>query len=228
VRRILVVDDEPSVRKIARAYLERDGFEVHTAADGDEALQQFEAVRPALVVLDLMLPKRDGYEVCRTLRARSRVPILMLTARGEEFERVLGFDLGADDYVVKPFSPRELVARIKAILSRAGGEAAPEPLTYPGLQIDPVRRSVQVDAERVELSAIEFDLLLTLAQQPEKVFTREELIRRVWGEDFPGVDRVVDVHMVSLRRKLGERGDAPRFIHTARSVGYYFRLPASR
>ncbi|AFZ69717.1 response regulator transcription factor [Deinococcus peraridilitoris] len=223
--RVLVVDDEPSVRKIATAYLEREGFAVRTAVDGEQALEEFASGRPSLIVLDLMLPKLDGYEVCRRVREKSNVPILMLTARGEEFERVLGLELGADDYVVKPFSPRELVARVKAILRRTAGEEEPASLQHADLRVDPVTRAVHVGDQRVDLSAIEFDLLYTLAQQPEKVFSRDELIRRVWGNDFPGVDRVVDVHMVSLRRKLGERGDAPRFIHTVRTIGYRFSIP---
>lgn len=219
---VLVVDDEPSVRKVASAYLEREGFQVRTAADGIDGLRQAEAGGLALVVLDVMLPKMNGLDVCKRLRASSNVPIILLTARGEEFDRVLGLELGADDYVVKPFSPRELVARVKAILRRTSGEAAPLPVVYEDLRVDPVTRTASLAGQALDLSALEFDLLYELAKAPGRVFTRNELIRRVWGEDFPGVDRVVDVHLVSLRKHLGESGQSPRFIHAVRGVGYRF------
>ena len=222
MKTVLVVDDEPSVRKVAAAYLEREGFAVRTASDGLDGLRQAEAGDLALIVLDVMLPKMNGLDVCKRVRAASNVPILLLTARGEEFDRVLGLELGADDYVVKPFSPRELVARVKAILRRTSGESAPLAVTYEDLKIDPVTRSVSVAGQPLELSALEFDLLYALSRTPGRVFTRNELIQKVWGEDFPGVDRVVDVHMVSLRKHLGESGQAPRFLHAVRGVGYRF------
>ncbi|WP_034388587.1 response regulator transcription factor [Deinococcus sp. YIM 77859] len=219
---VLVVDDEPSVRKVASAYLEREGFQVRTAADGIDGLRQAEAGGLALVVLDVMLPKMSGLDVCKRLRASSNVPVILLTARGEEFDRILGLELGADDYVVKPFSPRELVARVKAVLRRTSGEAAPLPAVYEDLRVDPVTRTVSLAGQALDLSALEFDLLYELARAPGRVFTRNELIKRVWGEDFPGVDRVVDVHLVSLRKHLGESGQSPRFIHAVRGVGYRF------
>jgi len=222
MKTVLVVDDEPSVRKVAAAYLEREGFQVQTAADGLDGLRQAQAGGLALVVLDVMLPRMNGLEVCKRIRSSSNVPVVLLTARGEEFDRVLGLELGADDYVVKPFSPRELVARIKAILRRTAGEAAPLPVVYEDLRIDPAARMVSLAGQLLELSALEFDLLHELAKSPGRVFTRNELITRVWGEDFPGVDRVVDVHMVSLRRHLGESGQSPRFIQAVRGVGYRF------
>ena len=222
MKTVLVVDDEPSVRKVAAAYLEREGFAVRTASDGLDGLRQAEAGDLALIVLDVMLPKMNGLDVCKRLRATSNVPILLLTARGEEFDRVLGLELGADDYVVKPFSPRELVARVKAILRRTSGESAPLAVTYEDLKIDPVTRTVSVAGQPLDLSALEFDLLYALSRTPGRVFTRNELIQKVWGEDFPGVDRVVDVHMVSLRKHLGESGQAPRFLHAVRGVGYRF------
>lgn len=222
MKTVLVVDDEPSVRKVAAAYLEREGFAVRTASDGLDGLLQAEAGDLALIVLDVMLPKMNGLDVCKRLRATSNVPILLLTARGEEFDRVLGLELGADDYVVKPFSPRELVARVKAILRRTSGESAPLAVTYEDLKIDPVTRTVSVARQPLDLSALEFDLLYVLSRTPGRVFTRNELIQKVWGEDFPGVDRVVDVHMVSLRKHLGESGQAPRFLHAVRGVGYRF------
>ena len=222
MKTVLVVDDEPSVRKVAVAYLEREGFTVRTASDGLDGLRQAEAGDLALIVLDVMLPKMNGLDVCKRVRATSNVPILLLTARGEEFDRVLGLELGADDYVVKPFSPRELVARVKAILRRTSGESAPLAVTYEDLKIDPVTRTVSVAGQPLDLSALEFDLLYALSRTPGRVFTRNELIQKVWGEDFPGVDRVVDVHMVSLRKHLGESGQAPRFLHAVRGVGYRF------
>lgn len=219
---VLVVDDEPSVRKVAAAYLEREGFRVQTAADGLDGLHQAEGSQLALVILDVMLPKMNGLDVCKRIRMSSNVPIILLTARGEEFDRVLGLDLGADDYMVKPFSPRELVARVKAILRRTSGETAPAAVTYDEMEVDPVTRTVRLAGQTLELSALEFDLLYELAKAPGRVFTRNELITRVWGEDFPGVDRVVDVHMVSLRRHLGESGQSPRFLYAVRGVGYRF------
>ncbi|OLV17283.1 response regulator transcription factor [Deinococcus marmoris] len=221
-RTILVVDDEPSVRKVAAAYLEREGFQVLTASDGLDGLQAAQAPGLALVVLDVMLPRLDGLEICKRLRAVSDVPIILLTARGEELDRVLGLELGADDYMVKPFSPRELVARVKAVLRRVSGEAAPAAVVYGNMRIDPVTRTARLAGQRLDLSALEFDLLYVLVKTPGRVFTRTELIERVWGEDFPGIDRVVDVHMVSLRKQLGESGQSPRLIHAVRGVGYRF------
>jgi DNA-binding response OmpR family regulator len=222
MKTVLVVDDEPSVRKVVVAYLEREGFAVRTASDGLDGLRQAEAGDLALIVLDVMLPKMNGLDVCKRVRATSNVPIVLLTARGEEFDRVLGLELGADDYVVKPFSPRELVARVKAILRRTSGEAAPPAVVYDDLRVDPVTRTASIAGQPLDLSALEFDLLYALSRSPGRVFTRNELIQKVWGEDFPGVDRVVDVHMVSLRKHLGESGQSPRYLHAVRGVGYRF------
>ena len=207
---VLVVDDEPSVRKVVAAYLEREGFRVQTAADGLDGLLQAEAGELALIVLDVMLPKVNGLDVCKRLRATTNVPIILLTARGEEFDRVVGLELGADDYVVKPFSPRELVARVKAVLRRTSGEAALAPVVYEDLRVDPVTRDSQsrragAGPERPGVRSVARTRPGTRAgSSPERVDSQ------VWGEDFPGVDRVVDVHMVSLRRHLGESGQSPR------------------
>lgn len=217
--KILIVDDDPAIREILRAYLSHEGHELAEAADGVSAL----ALAPAadLVVLDLMLPEMDGLEVARHLRRDlPDLPILMLTARGEEEERVRGFEEGADDYVTKPFSPRELVARVRALLRRSGVR---DRLVYGELEIAPKRREVYLAGRRVELSKLEFDLLLTLAQHPGMVFSRERLLERVWGGDFFGVERVVDVHVASLRKRLGDEPDRPRFIETVRGVGYRFK-----
>ncbi|ADR36005.1 response regulator transcription factor [Oceanithermus profundus] len=217
--KILIVDDDPAIREILRAYLSHEGYELSEAADGVSAL----ALAPAadLVVLDLMLPEMDGLEVARHLRRDfPELPILMLTARGEEEERVRGFEEGADDYVTKPFSPRELVARVRALLRRSGIH---DRLVYGDLEIVPGSREVYLAGRPVELSKLEFDLLLTLAQHPGMVFSRERLLERVWGSDFFGVERVVDVHVASLRKRLGDEPDRPRFIETVRGVGYRFK-----
>ncbi len=217
--RVLVVDDDPAIREVLVAYLAREGHEVLEADSGEAALHQ--AVGADLVVLDLMLPGLDGWRVAEILRARDpELPILMLTARGEEEERVRGFELGADDYVTKPFSPRELVARVRALLRRAGHR---DELVYGGLVIRPKERRVYLDGREVPLSKLEFDLLLVLAQHPGMAYPRERLLERVWGADFFGVDRVVDVHIASLRKKLGDDPESPRFIETVRGVGYRFR-----
>ena len=217
--KILIVDDDPAIREILRAYLSHEGYELSEATDGVSAL----ALAPAadLVVLDLMLPEMDGLEVARHLRRDlPDLPILMLTARGEEEERVRGFEEGADDYVTKPFSPRELVARVRALLRRSGLH---DRLVYGELEIVPKSREVYLAGRPVELSKLEFDLLLTLAQHPGMVFSRERLLERVWGSDFFGVERVVDVHVASLRKRLGDEPDRPRFIETVRGVGYRFK-----
>lgn len=189
------------------------------AEDGEKALELFPTAD--LVILDLMLPKVGGLEVARILRReRPELPLLILTAKGEEEDRVLGLELGADDYVVKPFSPKEVVARVKALLRRAGLK---EELVYGPLRILPKARQAYLEGRPLSLSRLEFDLLLTLAQHPGMVFSRERLLEKVWGPDFPGVDRVVDVHIASLRKKLGDDPENPRFLETVRGVGYRFK-----
>ncbi len=221
---ILVVEDEASITRLVRLYLEQSGFRVVTASDGLAALTLHEREHPALVILDLMLPEMDGWEVCRRIRATSRTPILMLTARHTEEDRVAGLDLGADDYVTKPFSPRELVSRVRAILRRAAQPEPPiaAPLTFPGLTITPEERRVESDGRRVELTAKEFDLLLAFARAPQHVYSREELLSRVWGYDFLGDSRTVDVHVGTLRKKIERDPAHPRFIQTVWRVGYKF------
>lgn len=216
---VLLVDDDPAIRELLGAYLQREGFALLLASDGQEALAQ--AHLADVVVLDLMLPKISGWEVASHLRKYDRrKPLLMLTARAEEEERIHGLNLGADDYVTKPFSPREVVARIRALLRRSGlGNA----LSFGGLQLQPDMRRAELDGKDLELSKLEYDLLLCLAQYPGLVWSRERLLERVWGSDFVGVDRVVDVHIAALRRKLEDNPDQPRFIETVRGVGYRFR-----
>lgn len=217
---ILLVDDEPSIVQLARMYLEREQFRVEAVADGVAALEAIGRLRPALVVLDVMLPSLDGFEICRRLRAeKNPVAILMVTARDEDIDKILGLELGADDYLTKPFNPRELVARIKAILRRTENRSQAEsaPLRVGDLTIDPARREVRAGNKTVDLRAQEFELLLILASQPRRVFTREQLLQQAWGFDFYGQTRTVDVHIAHLRRKLVESNVT---IETVTGVGY--------
>jgi len=201
---ILVVDDERNIRELARMYLEQDGYQVAVARDGAEALRQIQTLQPALMILDLMLPEVDGWEVCRRVRASSDLPILMLTARDDDVDKIVGLELGADDYLTKPFNPRELVARVRAILRRTTSRSAEQtrPVHVGNVVIDPARREVTVDGQVVILRGKEFDLLLTLAEHRGIVFSREKLLELVWGYDFPGQTRTVDVHIAQLREKL--------------------------
>jgi DNA-binding response OmpR family regulator len=219
--RILVVDDEPPIVELVRGYLERDGYEVLVAADGPSAIQSARAVGPDVIILDLMLPGLDGIEVCRQVRTFSDAYILMLTARAEEVDRIVGLSVGADDYLVKPFSPRELVARVKALLRRPRTSVA---ATLPaGLEIDEARHQVRIDGTLVELTATEFGILAALARDPGVVVSRSALLDRVWGPAFVGDDHLVDVHVANLRRKLVDDPAAPRFVETVRAVGYRLR-----
>ena len=222
-RTILVVDDEESMRDMLTRYLMREGFRVETASDGPSALAAARRVQPDLLILDVMLPGMDGIEVLRKLREWSRVYVLMLTARSEETHKVVGLSVGADDYLTKPFSPRELIARVKAILRR-GHDAGAQPAVLESgrLRIDPGQRRLWKDGRQVDLTTLEFDLLLAMAQSPRLVFTRPQLIERVWGGDFYGDERVVDVHIKELRHKLEDDPSHPVMITTVRNVGYRF------
>jgi DNA-binding response OmpR family regulator len=223
---ILVVDDEEAIAEAVRARLLSEGFQVVVAGDGPQAIGLCEQVHPDLVVLDLMLPGMDGLEVCRQIQRDRWVPVLMLTARTEEADKVAGFAVGADDYLTKPFSLRELVVRVRAILrrmERIGALPADEPIDHAGLAIDQARRTVAVDGSHIQLTPLEFEILLTLARTPGVVFTREQLMDKVWGyRDYAG-GRVVDSHVARIRRKMGEDGAEPRFIRTVHGVGYAFR-----
>ena len=223
--RILVVDDEAPILDLVRGYLEREGFAVETAADGPAGLDAVRAGSPDVVILDVMLPGIDGIEVCRQLRAFSDAYVLMLTARSEEIDRIMGLTVGADDYLVKPFSPRELVARVKALLRRPRVEVAAAPTSAgpAGLEIDEAKRTVRVDDRAIDLTTLEFDLLAALARDPGVVIRRQVLLDRVWGIDFVGDDHLVDVHIANLRRKLGDDPAHPRFVETVRGVGYRLR-----
>ena len=213
---LLLVEDEPSVGGLVRTYLERSGYRVVWVRSGEDALVELGRQSPRLVVLDVGLPGIDGFEVCRRIRARSSVPVLMLTARDEEPDRVGGLELGADDYVTKPFSPRELAARIKAVLRRSESESRTEELQLGGVSLRRDAHEVTVDGEPVELTGKEFDLLAFLLEHPGIVFSREQLLDRVWGLSYPGGTRTVDVHVAQLRRKLGR----PELIVTVRGAGY--------
>jgi DNA-binding response OmpR family regulator len=224
---ILLVDDEDSVQKLLAYPLERDGFRVVQARDGEEALERFASEHIDLVVLDVMLPKLDGLEVCKRLRAQSEVPIIMLTARGDELDKVLGLELGADDYITKPFSIREFSSRVRALLRRA---AVPRPsvadgevISVDGLTIDLARRSVVVRDESVQLTYVEFELLRTLASRPGRVYSRRMLLEALWGASDYREPRTIDVHVRHLREKLERDPGEPEYILTVRGVGYRFR-----
>ena len=222
---ILIVDDEAPIVDLVRTYLERDGLDVIEAHDGPSGLQSIRDLAPDVIVLDVMLPGMDGIEVLRQARTFSDAYVIMLTARAEEVDRIVGLSVGADDYLVKPFSPRELVARVRALLRRpradrvAGGDS----WRAGDLEVDVRRHIVAVGGASVELTAIEFDLVASLIRERGVVFTRQQLLDRVWGMDYVGEEHVVDVHLANLRRKLGDDPGNPRFIETVRGVGYRFR-----
>ncbi len=218
VKSILVVDDERHIVDLLRLYLEKEGFSVVAAADGETALELHARHDPDLVILDLMLPRIDGFEVCREIRRRGETPILMLTARSDDVDSIVGLELGADDYVTKPFNPRALVARVKAILRRSGpGKRTDRAFEVGPLRVDPRRREAHVGSRRLALRPREFDLLAALARDPGVVLTRDALLEDVWGTDFPGETRTVDVHVAELRKALAPDGPS---IETARGYGY--------
>jgi DNA-binding response OmpR family regulator len=231
---VLVVDDEERLRELLRGYLTQAGFVVLLAADGVQALELARERRPDLLILDLNLPRVDGLEVCRQLRGFSDAYVLMLTARAEEIDRVVGLEVGADDYLTKPFSPRELVARVRAMLRRPrGGSATDEPAQQPPqetlslgpLRIDHTRHEVSLDGAALVLTTTEYGLLAALAAHPGRAFTRAQLLERVWGADYFGDDHMVDVHIANLRKKLGDDPAQPRLIQTVRGVGYRLKSP---
>ena len=217
--RILVVDDEPPMVELVRGYLVREGWEVLTAGDGNRALEMARFEHPDVVVLDLMLPGVDGIEVCRQIRTFSDAYIVMLTAKSEEVDKLIGLAVGADDYLTKPFSPRELVARIRAILRRARSSTS----AAPGLEVDPATRIARVDGVTLNLTRTEFDILAALAREPGVVVDRPALLASVWGPGYTD-DHLVDVHVANLRRKIGDDPEQPRFVETVRGVGYRLAL----
>jgi two-component system, OmpR family, response regulator ResD len=219
---VLIVEDDARIARLVRQNLEAAGLTCRVAPDGDAALAEFERDRPALIVLDLMIPGPDGYEICRRVRRTSDVPVLMLTARGDEAEKVLGFELGADDYLVKPFSTRELVARVRALLRRTGAVEKGEPIRRGGLLVDPARRIVERDGERCDLTTLEFELLHFLVQRPGRVFSRDDLLQYVWGEDRVVDNRTIDSLVSRLRRRIEPDPANPRYVQTVWGAGYRF------
>jgi len=221
-KKVLVVDDDVKTVELVRLYLDRDGYQVLTAYDGVEALRLARESRPDLIVLDLMLPDIDGLEVCRTLRHESDVPVIMLTARTTDQDKLTGLDLGADDYVTKPFSPKELAARVRAVLRRLPGERGPEEVKSGELSMDFMKHEAWLAGRPLNLTSVEFKLLGILAKEPGRVFSRASLIEEALGYDFEGFDRTIDVHILNLRRKLEPDPSHPKYIKTIYGVGYKF------
>jgi len=221
-QRVLVVDDDAKTVELVKLYLTRDGYRVITAYDGTEALRLAREHRPDLIVLDLMLPGMDGLEVCRTLRNESDVPMIMLTARTTDEDKLTGLGLGADDYVTKPFSPRELAARVRAVLRRLPGERGPDEITHGELVLNFLKREASLAGRRLNLTTVEFKLLAVLAKEPGRVFSRGELIEKALGYDYEGFDRTIDVHILNLRRKLEVDRAQPKYVKTVYGSGYKF------
>ena len=222
--KILVVDDERNIVELLKYNLEKEGYEVINAYDGFEAVSIAKQERPDLIVLDVMLPGQGGLEVCRIIRKETKIPIIMATAKGEEIDKILGLELGADDYVTKPFSPRELVARVKAVLRRTSSKLdEKDELTFEDLTLNLMKHEVRLKGEEVDLKPKEFDLLKLLATNPGKVFTRDFLLEQLWGYDYLGDTRTVDVHMRRLRQKIEEDAANPRYLRTVHGIGYKFQ-----
>ncbi|MDY4976414.1 MAG: response regulator transcription factor [Clostridia bacterium] len=223
--KILVVDDDQNINELIRMYLDKEGYQVIQAYDGEQALELFQTSAPSLVVLDLMLPKLDGLAVCREMRKISSIPVIMLTAKGETFDKVLGLELGADDYMVKPFEPKELIARIKAVLRRTGELASgteQQEVVYPNLSVNMTNYELKVNGKSLEVPPKELEVLYFLCSHPNQVFTRDQLLNQVWGYDYFGADRTVDVHIKRIREKLGE---SPYWqLKTVYGVGYKFEV----
>jgi DNA-binding response OmpR family regulator len=233
IKKAMIVDDDPNISELLRLYFDKDGFAVITCLDGDRAFDTFVQSRPDVVILDLMLPGKDGYDVLREIRRVSEVPVIMLTARGDTLDKVVGLELGADDYVQKPFEPKELLARVKAVLRRTDGsmevkqtnsnDESKDAVSHPGLIVDRSRYSVRVNQHEIEMPPKELELLFFLASHPNRVFTREQLLENIWGFDFYGESRTVDVHIKRIREKLDDAGDHPAWqIKTVWGVGYKF------
>ena len=232
-KKILVVDDEIKIASLVSTYLKGSGYDVVIASDGREALAVFDSESPDLIVLDLMLPEIDGFDVARDIRRKSDTPIIMLTARVEETDKVVGLELGADDYVVKPFSPRELVARVRAVLRRMEKQLQPTEehssiVKVGTLLLDLSKRKAVLNAKQIKLTAVQFDLLAVLAAHPGQVFTRRQILQAVQGATFEGYERTIDAHIKNLRRSLGDQSHDPALIHTIRGVGYAFAEPQAK
>lgn len=223
--KILVVDDERNIVELVKYNLEKEGYDVISAYDGFEAVNMAKQDKPDLIILDIMLPGQGGLEVCRTLRKETKIPIIMATAKGEEIDKILGLELGADDYVTKPFSPRELVARVKAILRRTSSRPEEkDEMSFDNLTINLVRHEVRLNGEEVDLKPKEFDLLKMLCTNPGKVFTRDFLLEQLWGYDYLGDTRTIDVHMRRLRQKIEPDAANPKYLKTIHGIGYKFQF----
>ena len=229
-QKILVVDDELDIVKVVRAYLEQAGFRVVTASDGQQALAVFRHEKPDLVVLDLNLPKMDGLDVCRAIRREGNTPVIMLTARVEETDKLIGLEIGADDYIVKPFSPREVVARVRTVLRRSTSAAPDQPtlITIGDLTIDPLKHAVHLASRTIDLTPMEFNLLHVMASQPGRAFSRMDLLDAVQGEAYEGYERSIDVHIKNLRQKLGDEPRNPTYVLTVYGIGYKFNEDLTR
>ena len=232
---VLIVDDEKNICELIRLYVEKEGFKAEVSYDGNDAVKKFKEIKPDIVILDIMLPGKDGWQVCREIRAESSVPVIMLTAKGEIFDKVLGLELGADDYMVKPFEPKELIARIKAVLRRYSAASddtgSSAELCYDGLVINQETYEVYLDDERLEMPPKEFELLSFLAKNPNKVFTRDQLLDEIWGYEFFGDSRTVDVHVKRIREKIEHGGSAAQHnwqLKTVWGVGYKFETVKKR
>lgn len=224
-KKILVVDDEPQISRVLKGYLENAGYRVVSALDGKTALSVFDREKPDFVILDLNLPGLDGLEICRTIRETSNVPILMLTARSEEADRIIGLELGADDYIVKPFSPREIVVRVKTIFRRVNTDQYENTLINTGnLTIDIQKHTVELDGRQIDLTPTEFDILTTMARQPRRVFSRQQLLEYITDNLYEGYDRTIDTHIKNLRNKLETDPKNPSMIHTVFGLGYKFEM----
>ena len=225
--KILVTDDDKNICELLRLYLEKEGYSVILAHDGEEALLKFETLHPDLMLLDIMLPGLDGWQVCREVRKKSQVPIIMLTAKGDDMDKILGLEYGADDYITKPFNILEVKARIKAIIRRSGKKPPEEShnrvITFGDMKVDCESRRVFIAGKEANLTAKEFDLLELLINNPNKVYSRENLLNIVWGYDYPGDVRTVDVHIRRLREKIENNPSEPKYIHTKWGVGYFFQ-----
>lgn len=224
--KILIVDDDVNICELLRLHLVKEGFETVISYDGEDALKKFNTENPLLIILDLMLPKIDGIQVCKEIRKYSNVPIIMLTAKGDTFDKVLGLEIGADDYIVKPFETKELIARVRAILRRASNEdkASPKCLSFPGLSINISNYELKVDDKTIDTPAREIELLYFLASNKNIVFTREQLLEKVWGFEYGGESRTIDVHVKRLREKLGNSHDEHWMLKTKHCVGYIFEV----
>lgn len=226
IKKVLIVEDEEKIAEVVKSYLEKDGFVVHTCISGKMALELFEEINPSLIILDLMLPDMDGEEICQNIRKRSRVPIIILTAKSDEGSILTGFGMGADDYVTKPFSPRQLMARVHALLRRTQEDVMLLSNVYSfydgDLVIDDLKREVKKNGEIVNLTNSEYKILLTMAQYPKKAFSRDELVCRALGDDYNGIDRVIDTHVKNLRQKIESNVKEPKYVLTVHGVGYKF------